>query len=149
MRLFAADMAASLLISLIGIIYPMITRRMLNDLIPNREYRLIVIFGIGLLGVYVIRMLLNYFVQYYGHMMGTQMQAQMRRDMFAHMEKLPLQYFEVYLEDKSRYICRILFFSTGCRLYGAISIIGSRTNYTFCISSCGIVRFSVSMTRSS
>ena len=51
MRLFAADMAASLLISLIGIVYPMRTRRMLNDLIPNREYRLIVIFGIGLLGV--------------------------------------------------------------------------------------------------
>lgn len=93
MRLFAADMAASLLISLIGIVYPMITRRMLNDLIPNREYRLIVIFGIGLLGVYVIRMLLNYFVQYYGHVMGVRMQAQMRSDMFVHLEKLPYGYY--------------------------------------------------------
>ena len=55
---------------------------MLNDLIPNREYRLIVIFGIGLLAVYLVRMGLNYFVQYYGHVMGVKMQAQMRSDMF-------------------------------------------------------------------
>ena len=92
--LFAADMGASLLISLIGIVYPMITRRMLNDLIPNRQYRLIVIFGIALLGVYVIRMLLKYFVQYYGHVMGVKMQAQMRSDMFCHLEKLPYGYFD-------------------------------------------------------
>ncbi len=100
MRLFAADMAASLLISLIGIVYPMITRRMLNDLIPNREYRLIVIFGIGLLGVYVIRMLLNYFVQYYGHVMGVRMQAQMRSDMFVHLEKLPYGYYDEHETGK-------------------------------------------------
>lgn len=93
-RLFAADMLASLLISLIGIVYPMITRRMLNDLIPNREYRLIVIFGIGLLAVYLIRMYLNYFVQYYGHVMGVKMQAQMRSDMFNHLEKLPYGYYD-------------------------------------------------------
>ena len=92
--LFAADMGASLLISLIGIVYPMITRRMLNDLIPNRQYRLIVIFGIALLGVYIIRMLLNYFVQYYGHVMGVRMQAQMRSDMFCHLEKLPYGYYD-------------------------------------------------------
>ncbi len=92
--LFAADMMASLLISLIGIVYPMITRRMLNDLIPNRQYRMIVIFGVGLLGVYVIRMLLKYFVQYYGHVMGVRMQAQMRSDMFCHLEKLPYGYYD-------------------------------------------------------
>ncbi len=92
--LFAADMMASLLISLIGIVYPMITRRMLNDLIPNRQYRMIVIFGVGLLGVYVIRMLLKYFVQYYGHVMGVKMQAQMRSDMFCHLEKLPYGYYD-------------------------------------------------------
>lgn len=93
-RLFAADMIASLLISLIGIVYPMITRRMLNDLIPNREYRLIVIFGFGLLAVYLIRMYLNYFVQYYGHMMGVRMQAQMRSDMFSQLERLPYGYYD-------------------------------------------------------
>ena len=92
--LFFLDMGASLLISLIGIVYPIITRSMLNDLIPNRKYRLIVIFGIALLAVYVVRMLLNYFVQYYGHVMGVRIQAQMRSDMFNRLESLPYGFYD-------------------------------------------------------
>ena len=92
--LFSMDMLASLLISLIGVVYPIITRKMLNDLIPNRNYRLIVIFGIALLAVYFIRMLLNYFVQYYGHVMGVRMQARMRSDMFDKLEQLPYSFYD-------------------------------------------------------
>lgn len=87
-------MASSLLLSLIGIVYPIITRKMLNDLIPNRNYRLVVLFGAALLGIYFIKMLLNYFVQYYGHVMGVRMQAQMRSDMFNKLESLPFSFFD-------------------------------------------------------
>ena len=100
LRLFTLDMLASLVISLTGIIYPIITRRMLNDLIPNREYRLIVIFGIGLLAVYLVRMGLNYFVQYYGHVMGVKMQAQMRSDMFRRLEELPYSFYDSHETGK-------------------------------------------------
>lgn len=93
-RLFAMDMTASLLISVFGMVYPIITNRMLNQFIPDKMYSAIVISGLLLLALYVVRMLLRYFVQYYGHMMGTQMQAQMRRDMFAHLEKLPFTFFD-------------------------------------------------------
>ena len=51
MRIFILDMLASLSISLIGIVYPMITREMLNKLIPDKKYKLIVIFGITLLAL--------------------------------------------------------------------------------------------------
>ena len=91
---FILDMTASLLVSLIAIVYPIVTRKMLNDLIPNRNYRMIVIAGIGLLALYLIRMLLNYFIQYYGHVMGVKMQAQMRRDMFNHLEMLPYSFYD-------------------------------------------------------
>lgn len=93
-RLFAMDMTASLLISVIGMVYPVVTNRMLNQYIPDRMYSAIVVSGVLLLALYGVRMLLRYFVQYYGHMMGTQMQAQMRRDMFAHLEKLPFSFFD-------------------------------------------------------
>ena len=86
--MFSMDMAASLLVALIGILYPMVTRHMLNDLIPNRNYRMIVLFGLVLLGTYAVRMMLNYFIQYYGHVMGVQIQAKMRSDMFNHLESL-------------------------------------------------------------
>ena len=46
-KLFFMDMGASVAVSLIGIVYPMITRTMLNTLIPDRNYRMIVILEIG------------------------------------------------------------------------------------------------------
>lgn len=92
--MFALDMLASLLISVIGMVYPIVTNRMLNDLIPNRLYREIVLAGLVVLALYLIRMLLRYFVQYYGHIIGVRMQAQMRSDLFSHLEKLPYTFFD-------------------------------------------------------
>ena len=94
LRLFIPDMLASLLVALIGVVYPMVTRTMLNELIPDRNYRMIVFSGAALLLLYVVRMLLNYFIQYQGHMMGVYMQAQMRRDMFRHLEQLPFSFYD-------------------------------------------------------
>ena len=94
LRLFTADMAASVTISLIGMVYPLMTNRLLNDYIPHRAYRSIILAGLGVLAVYFIRMLLRYFVQYQGHMVGTYMQAQMRRELFAHLQRLPFSFFD-------------------------------------------------------
>ena len=94
LALFSADMAASVLISLLGMIYPVMTNRMLNNYIPNREYRAMVVAGISVLLLYVLRMLLRYFVQYQGHIVGTRMQAQMRTELFTHLEKLPFSFYE-------------------------------------------------------
>ena len=93
-KLFAMDMGAALLVSAIGVVYPIITRTMLNTLIPERQYRMIVIFGLALLLLYFVKMMLNYFIQYQGHMMGVYMQARMRTDLFAHLETLPYSFFD-------------------------------------------------------
>ena len=92
--IFILDMLASLAVALLGIVYPIITREMLNNLIPNKQYKLIIWAGLGLLAIYIVRMLLNFFIQYYGHVMGVRMQAQMRSDMFRHLEKLPYQFYD-------------------------------------------------------
>ena len=97
---FTLDMLAALVVALVGIVYPIVTRQMLNDFIPNRNYRMVIIFGISLLGLYIIRMLLNYFIQYYGHVMGVRMQAQMRSDMFRHLEKLPYKFYDEHETGK-------------------------------------------------
>ncbi|MBO5042793.1 MAG: ABC transporter ATP-binding protein [Clostridia bacterium] len=94
MKIFVLDMLASLFVALIGIVYPMITREMLNNFIPNEAYAMIVGFGCALLGLYLVRMFLNFFIQYYGHVMGVRMQAQMRSDMFNHLEKLPYSFYD-------------------------------------------------------
>ena len=80
--------------SVIGILYPIITRKMLNDLIPNQKYDLIITWGLILLGSYVIKMIMKFCLDYYGHLVGTRMQADMRKELFAKLEKLPFSYFD-------------------------------------------------------
>ena len=93
-KLFILDMAASVLFAAIGVIYPIVTRLMLNDLIPNRKYTMILYAGAAVLVLYLIRFGLKYFSIYYGHIMGVRMQAQMRRDLFSHLERLPFSFYD-------------------------------------------------------
>ena len=93
-KLLVMDLIAALLISLTGMVYPIITRTMLNDFIPNKLYTAIIVAGCVVLGLYVLRMFLRYFVQYYGHLIGVRMQSQMRRDLFGHLEKLPFRFYD-------------------------------------------------------
>ena len=93
-KIFTLDMLASLGMSVIGIFYPIVLRRMLNDFIPNKQLGLIVTFALVLCGLYLVRMGLNYFIQYEGHVMGVRMQAQMRRDMFRNLQRLPYSYYD-------------------------------------------------------
>ena len=87
-------MLCSFFVSVIGMIYPIITRNMLNDFIPNKKYNLVITFGIVLFIAYVLRMLMKYFVDYYGHMVGVNMQADMRRLLYDKIEKLPFSFFD-------------------------------------------------------
>ncbi len=94
MNVFVADMICAFLLSVCSMVYPLITRTMLNDFIPNGKLRLLIIWAVILFLIYVFRYLLNYFVAYYGHVMGVRMQASMRKDVFSHLETLPLSYFD-------------------------------------------------------
>ena len=87
-------MIAAFLIAATGIGYPIITRLMLNDWIKNEKMNLIIIGGACLVGIYLIRMGLRYFIQYYGHVMGVRMQGEMRTDLFNKLQKLPYSYFD-------------------------------------------------------
>ena len=92
--MLALDLGAAFLISATGMVYPVVTNRMLNDYIPNRKYGTIVVAGAVVLALYIVRFCLRYFVQYYGHMIGVRMQSRMRRDLFAHLEKLPFRFYD-------------------------------------------------------
>lgn len=93
-KMLLLDMLAALLISVIGMVYPIVTNKMLNVYIPEKMYTTIVVAGIAVLVLYVLRMLLRFFVQYYGHMIGVRMQSQMRKDLFAHLQRLPYKFYD-------------------------------------------------------
>ena len=93
-KMLALDLLASLVVSLIAMMYPVVTNKMLNDYIPNKAYSAIVFAGVALLVLYIVRALLRYFVQYYGHLIGVKMQSQMRLDLFSHLQKLPYSFYD-------------------------------------------------------
>ena len=99
-RIFFLDMLASLLIALIGMLYPILTNLILKEFIPNKQIAYLIGFGIAIFICYIIRMLLKYFVQSYGHIMGVKMQADMRREIFKKLQKLPFSYYDEHETGK-------------------------------------------------
>lgn len=92
--LFIADMVAALGLAVCDLFYPMITRNIINVYVPNGQFHTFLTWCVILLGIFLVKLVLNWFVMSWGHIMGTRMQADMRRDLFHHMQKLPFSYFD-------------------------------------------------------
>ncbi|MCX7884439.1 MAG: ABC transporter ATP-binding protein/permease [Caloramator sp.] len=92
--LFILDMVCAVLISVTDLIYPMITRKLINNIIPSKNISLIFQIGILMFLLYALRMLLEYIVGYYGHVLGVRMEYDMRKEMFTHIQSLPVSYFD-------------------------------------------------------
>lgn len=92
--LFLLDLAAAMVLAACELFYPNVTRAILSSYIPGGEWKMILACSVLLIAVYLIKYGLTYFTGYWGHVMGVRMQADMRRDMFAHLEKLPFTYFD-------------------------------------------------------
>lgn len=93
-KLFAFDMFCSFLIALTDLFYPVITKNIINVYVPNRQLRLVLIWAGVILALYLAKMGLNYFVSYWGHVVGVRMQGDMRKDMFRKLQKLPFSFFD-------------------------------------------------------
>ena len=92
-RLFILDMIAALLFAVCDLVYPIITRNIMNEVVPNKDLRMLVVFAITLVVIFMLKASLNHFMQYWGHVVGVRMQADMRNDVFTHLQKLPSTYF--------------------------------------------------------
>lgn len=93
-KLFVIDMICAFVISVFNLVYPYITKEIINNYVPNKLLYLLLA-GAGLLvGLYVIKAGLNYFLQYWGHVVGVRIQADMRTELFNHLQKLPFSYFD-------------------------------------------------------
>jgi ATP-binding cassette subfamily B protein len=93
-KLFSLDMSCAFLIAAIDLVFPLITRQFINDIIPNGKLRIFYIFILALLVLAVIRAVLNYIIDYWGHIVGTRMERDMRRDLFEHLQTLSFDYFD-------------------------------------------------------
>ncbi len=93
-RLFFMDMLAASMIAILDLVFPIVTRLFMKDFIPNRNMRAVLLWSALLLVFYLIRLLCQYFVQYYGHVVGVNMEYQMRKDLFTHLQTLDFGFFD-------------------------------------------------------
>ena len=93
-RLFIWDMVFAFTVALCDLFYPMITRNIINIYIPNKQLNFLFIWTGALLVIYFFKMLLNHFILFQGHMVGVGIQADMRKEMFKKIQKLPFTYFD-------------------------------------------------------
>ena len=93
-KLFFLDIFVALIAAVCDLVYPYMTKELINITIPNKNVRMIVIFGIVLIGIFIVKAICGYFMQYWGHVVGVRMQGDMRRDLFTHLQKLPNSYFD-------------------------------------------------------
>ena len=92
--LFVLDMTCALLIALIDLAFPYISRMCMYDLIPESKYQaFFAVIGI-LLIAYVIRSVLQYVVCYWGHTFGVLVEADIRRDLFSHLQTLSFGFYD-------------------------------------------------------
>ncbi len=92
--LFIIDMICAFLVAAMDLVFPMFTNYLLKDAIPNKNLRTILIFTIVLVLLYVVKLIANYIIDYWGHVMGVRLQYDMRKEVFAHLQTLPFSYFD-------------------------------------------------------
>ena len=92
--LFLVDISCAVLIAVVDLAFPLITRHALYDLLPNQAYRTFFIIMVSVLGIYVIRTGLNYILCYYGHTFGIRVEADIRADLFRHMQELGFDFYD-------------------------------------------------------
>lgn len=93
-RAFAQDMLLSLAIALVDLAFPIISRRSMQTLLPAHLYRAFFTVMAVLAVSYLVRAYFQYLVTIIGHRMGTLVEADMRRDVFIHMQEMSYSFFD-------------------------------------------------------
>ena len=93
-KLFAVDILCACLIAGIDLLFPLVTRSALYEMLPNQLYQTFFAVMIIVVLCYVLRSFLNYIVAYYGHTFGIRVEADIRADLFRHMQQMSFDFYD-------------------------------------------------------
>ena len=94
LRLFALDMGCALLVSAIDLAFPLVTRSALYQLLPDKRYETFFVVMAIMVLCYVLRSYLQFVIAYWGHTFGIRVEADIRRDLFSHLQSLSFSYYD-------------------------------------------------------
>ena len=93
-KLFILDMCCAFLVAMVDLLYPLISRHALNELLPQNAYTVFFVVMLCVIGAYLIRSLLHFIITYYGHTFGIRVEADIRCDLFQHLQTLGFDFFD-------------------------------------------------------
>ncbi len=93
-KIFAVDVLCAVLIAAIDLLFPLVTRSALYDMLPGQMYRTFFVVMAVVVVCYLLRSFLNYIVAYYGHTFGIRVEADIRKDLFTHMQDMSFDFYD-------------------------------------------------------
>ncbi|MBB6675432.1 ABC transporter ATP-binding protein [Cohnella nanjingensis] len=92
--LFYLDFCCAILAALLELGFPLAVNKVVDDLLPSRDWQLILWACAGLLAVYLLNTFMQFVVTYWGHMLGINIETDMRKKLFDHVQKLSFRFFD-------------------------------------------------------
>ena len=93
-KLFSLDMGCAILIALVDLAFPLVSRAALYQWLPEKNYRVFFVVMAVVALAFVLRAVLYYIVTYWGHTFGIRVEADIRRDLFHHMQMLGFDFYD-------------------------------------------------------
>ena len=95
--LFTLDLFVAFIAALCDLVYPMMTRELINDSIPNQNLRMIVVFAISLLIIFLVKAACGYFMQYWGQISTRRIFSHNLICFFTSYYKFIISFFKLFL----------------------------------------------------
>ena len=93
-RLFALDMTCAFLIALVDLAFPLVSRTAMYTWLPEKQFRVFFIVMAAVVVTYAVRSGLYFVVAYWGHTFGIRVEADIRRDLYHHMQELGFDFYD-------------------------------------------------------
>ncbi|UGB32251.1 ABC transporter ATP-binding protein [Metabacillus sp. B2-18] len=93
-KLFIIDFSSAIIVALLELAFPLAVQWFIDSLLPSENWSAIVSVSIALLVLYIISTFLQYIVNYWGHMLGINIETDMRKQLFQHVQKQSFKFFD-------------------------------------------------------
>ena len=93
-KLFILDFSCAIVAAILELAFPIVVNQVIDKLLPTGNWSLIVTAALSLLFFYVVNTALQYVVVYFGHMLGVNIETDMRRELYAHLQSQPFSYYD-------------------------------------------------------
>ncbi|EHQ3800496.1 ABC transporter ATP-binding protein [Listeria monocytogenes] len=92
--LFIIDFGCAVLAAILELAFPVAVNHVIDTLLPGKDFGLIITAALALLFFYILNTFIQYIVTYFGHMLGLNIETDMRRDLFSHLQKQPFGFYD-------------------------------------------------------